>query len=349
MRLPTGPLPRLLTLLLVVLVSGCGQNLPAQHFQLDSPEGSVNLAIIGVDRTTADAASQRLQKDYHQLKQTWSAWRPGPLGRINARITAGSDMAAPPSVLPLIRMSQHFAKQSDYLFDPGIGKLIQLWGFQAVQPLSHAPPEQDKIKALLNQHASIRDITLDGIHLRSSNPAVQLNFDGIATGYAIDLSIQRLQELGIHNAMVRNGANVRAIGSRAGNPWRIPVPDADGGGVFALIPVTGNGAVSTAADYQRNFAWQGKFYNHFIDPRTGHPAAATRSVTVLCANASKAEAAASALFVAGPKDWHRIAKRMRLRYVLLIGSDGSVHMSPAMREKIELQQPTKHIIISGPL
>ena len=60
-------------------------------------------------------------------------------------------------------------------------------------------------------------------------------------------------------------------------------------------------------------------------------------------------AAANALFVAGPSDWHRIARQMGVRYVVLTDDQGRVHMNPAMRDRIKLHQADREVIISEPL
>lgn len=351
MSILANPVSRLIFLcsLALTLLAGCGSNLPAQHFRLLTFGTYMDLELIGVDRSTAEAAKDDLQQDFDQMHKAWHAWNPGPVARINQFINEGKSLAAPPSVLPLIRISQKLAKESDYLFDPGIGQLIKLWGFQTSDLKPHAPPDADAIKFWVDQKPSIKDIKIDGFHLSSSNTAVRLDFGSIAKGYGVDLAIRRLQEMGINNAIVNAGGNLRAIGSRAGNPWRIAVRDPDGGGVFALISVTGNEAVFTSGDYQRNFAWEGKFYHDIIDPRTGYPAKGTRSVTVLHPDATTADAAATALFIAGPERWHRIAKQMGIKYVLLIDDQGRVHMNPAMQKRVELQMPVKDIIISDPL
>jgi thiamine biosynthesis lipoprotein len=336
-------------ILLLALSSGCGKDLPAQNFRLLTFGTYMDLELIGVDRQTAEAVREQLQKDFDVMHRIWHAWEPGPVGRINRAIEEGRRMAAPPSVIPLLSVSQKLAAQSDYLFDPGIGQLVKLWGFHSDELLPHQPPDKDAIESLLAQQPSIRDITLEGFHLSSGNPAVSLDFGAIGKGYGVDQAIQRLREMGVKSAIVNAGGDLRAIGSRAGNPWRIAVRDPVGGGIFALISVTGNEAVFTSGDYQRNFAWEGKFYHHIIDPRTGYPAEGTSSVTVLHQDATTADAAATALFIAGPDNWHRIARQMGIGYVLLIDKEGAVHMNPAMQKRVELQQPVDKLVISEPL
>lgn len=334
---------------LVFVLSACDKSLPSQHFRLLTFGTYMDIELIGVDRQTAEAARKQLQQDFDLMHQAWHAWNPGPVGRINEHIKEGEKMVAPPSVLPLLRLSQDLAKKSDYLFDPGIGQLIRLWGFQTSELDAHPPPDAEKIDFWLEQRPSVADIKLDGFHLSCSNPAVRLDFGAIGKGYGVDHATERLQEMGINNAIVNAGGDLRAIGSRAGNPWRIAIRDPDGGGVFALVPVTGNEAVFTSGDYQRNFTWEGKFYHHIIDPRTGYPAEGTSSVTVLHPDATTADAAATALFIAGPGDWHRVARQMGVKYVLLIDKQGTVHMNPAMQNRVELQKSVEKLVISEPL
>ena len=66
----------------------------------------------------------------------------------------------------------------------------------------------------------------------------------------------------------------------------------------------------------------GQRYHHILDPRTGYPAQKTASVTVIHDDAGVADAAATALFVAGPDRWHEIARSMGVKYVMLIDSMG---------------------------
>jgi thiamine biosynthesis lipoprotein len=252
-------------------------------------------------------------------------------------------------VLPLLRFSKMLSEQSEDLFNPAIGHLTRAWGFQGGAVECLRPPPQDVIDLVTTAKPSMRDITIDGFRVSSSNQTVKLDFHAIAKGFAIDQAIARLQEYGIHNASISVDGNLRAIGSRDGHPWSVAVRGPEGGGIFATLQILGNEAAFTSGEYQRNFAWEGEIYHDILDPRTGYPAVGTASVTVLHPNASTADAAATALFVAGPKDWHRVAKKMGIRYVMLTDKEGRVHMNPAMQARVKLHRSNREVIISEPL
>ena len=142
---------------------------------------------------------------------------------------------------------------------------------------------------------------------------------------------------------------MRAIGSRAGTPWRIAIKKPTGTGVLGVIKTDTDESIFTSGDYERNFVHEGVRYHHIIDPRSGYPVEGVSSVTVIHADATTADAAATALFVAGPKDWHRIARQLGIKYVLMIDAEGTLHMNPAMQDRIELLEPDNKILISPPL
>ena len=59
-------------------------------------------------------------------------------------------------------------------------------------------------------------------------------------------------------------------------------------------------------------------------------------VTVWADNASLADAAATSLFVAGPREWPDIARRMGIERVMLVDRDGVIYITPDMRDIITL-------------
>lgn len=310
----------------------------------------VDLTIAGVSKQDAEKAAKILEQDFQQMHHAWHAWDPGPLGRINRLIREGERrFSAPPSIMPLIELGTRLSIQSDRLFNPAIGNLVNAWGFHSSDPEGHRPPDPKQISELLKQNPQMTDLSLEGIELHSRNPSVKLDFGAFGKGYGIDLAIAHLRELGIENAIINAGGDLRAIGSKNGQPWRIGIRHPSGTGVLATLDIQGDESVFTSGDYERNFEWQGERYHHIIDPRTGHPAEGTRSITVIHHNAATADAAATALFIAGPGGWYKIAQQMGISQVLLVDDKGNLHMNPAMQKRLQFLESTGNIIISPPL
>lgn len=336
-------------LLALLLLAGCDTQPPVYKGQFLAFGTLVDISIAGLPTREAQAATDVIEEDFKRMHRAWHAWDPGPLGRVNRLIKTGETFSAPPSVLPLIVRGAELSEKSDGLFNPAIGQLIDAWGFHNNDPSGHRPPPQETIDRLLAAAPKMSDLHLDGIQLRSDNPAVQLDFGAFGKGYGIDLAVEHLKELGVQNTILNAGGDLRAIGSKNGEPWRIAIRHPSGEGVLGVIRTSGSESIFTSGDYERNFTWEGRRYHHIIDPRTGYPSVGTRSVTVIDDDATTADAAATALFIAGPSRWYEIAQRMGVGYVLLVDDDGNLHMNPAMRERVELTGTGYNIKLSPPL
>ncbi|HXK55079.1 MAG: FAD:protein FMN transferase [Gammaproteobacteria bacterium] len=342
----------MMTLLLGLLaVVGCSQKQNRYDTRFLAFGTLMDLAIVGIPTDQAEQAARIIEADFLQMHKSWHAWDPGPLGHVNKMLETGETFSAPPSVLPLVRLGKSLSIQSEGLFNPAIGHLIDAWGFHRNDPSGGRPPPPETIAQLLHQNPSMLDIEIDGLSLQGKNPAVKLDFGAFGKGYGIDLAVEHLKKMGIQNAIVNAGGDLRAIGRReTGDPWKIAIRDPDGQNIVGILEISGDESVFTSGNYERNFTWEGKRYHHIIDPRTGYPAEGTASVTVIHNDSTVADAAATALFVAGPEDWHRIARKMGIRYVLLIAENGDFHMNPAMQSRLKLTDETdRKIILSAPL
>lgn len=336
-------------ILLLLVLWQSTPNLPVHNKRFMAFGTLMDVSIVGVSEELSEQASSQLEQDFEKMHELWHAWNPGPLGRVNELIAKNEAFAAPTSVLPLIATGQQLAEQSEHLFNPAIGHLIDIWGFHKDNPEGQKPPEAKAIEDWVKKNPRMSDLTINGFKLQSSNNSVKLDFGAFGKGVGIDRAIETLREMGINNAIVNAGGDLRAIGSRAGKPWRIAIKRPSGAGVLGVIKTSSDESIFTSGDYERNFTYEGKRYHHIIDPRTGYPAEGVSSVTVIHSNATTADAAATALFVAGPKDWHRIARKLGVQYVLMIDSNGTLHMNPAMKKRIELIDTGNKIQISPPL
>jgi thiamine biosynthesis lipoprotein len=312
----------------------------------------VKVSIWGVPTEPARQAINTIAQDFQSIHYRWHAWEPGPLVDLNKAIAAGQVWTVEDdSLLALIQQAQLLSQQSEGLFNPAVGQLIKLWGFHRSEfPHNDSLPPSTAIAALVAQAPSMADIQLQGNQIESHNRAVQLDFGAIAKGYAIDLAIEKLQQQGIQNAIVNAGGNLKVIGQKGTQPWRIGIRHPSGQGVLAAISVSGEESVITSGNYERFREHQGKHYSHIIDPRNGMPVQGITSVTVIDPSGTRADAAATALTVAGLSTWQRIAQQMGIKYVMVMDTTATVYMNPAMAKRIEFQtSQSPKVVLSEPL
>lgn len=336
--------------LTLLLLSSCSRQPQVYHEQLIGFGTLIEVKLWGVDNKRGAKAVAALAEDFDYMHHAWHPWEPGPLARINQLLATGDTFSVAPSVLPLIRQAKDISEKTQGKFNPAIGQLVKLWGFDSSDTPKGPPPTLEQIDALLAKKPSMQDIKLDGIEISSSNPAVVLDFGGFAKGYGVDLAVDRLKKMGIENAIVNAGGDLRAIGRAGQRPWRIGIRNPRGPGMLASVDVKTDESVFTSGDYERFFEHEGIRYYHILDPATGYPARGTVSVTVLHNNAAEADAAATALFVAGPEEWFEIAKAMKVHGVILVDTRGTVHMTPGLQARVHFDvKPLPNIVYSQPL
>jgi thiamine biosynthesis lipoprotein len=334
-----------LLLICTLTLLSCGKREGAYYEQFLGFGTLIEVKIWGVSEKRGKQIVDVIAQDINFMHKTWHAWKPGGLFRANEMLVTGSKFSIGPSIIPLVQLSKKYAEHSGNRFNPAIGQLIKLWGFASDELPSGPPPSKAEISALLEKSPTMKDIVLDGVQLQSSNPAVRLDFGGFAKGYAVDLVIEHLKDLGIQNAIVNAGGDLRAIGQHGDRPWRVGIRNPRGEGVLASVDTGADESIFTSGDYERYFEYQGQRYHHIIDPRSGYPARGITSVTVFDNQAGRADAAATALFVAGVNEWFEVAQKMGVSGAMLITEDGTVHMTPNLEERIYFDVDPKPTII----
>ena len=324
----------------VLALSAC-QNERIQRYQSFVFGTLVEVKIRAKDREAADTASSRLFAKFDELHSTWHAWKPGALADVNRQLSSGQWFTPPASILPLLIKSKQWFKDSDELFNPAIGGLIALWGFHADELPLH-PPEVEQIDAFLQELPDMDDVQIESTRVRSLNPRLSIDLGGMAKGYAIEIGMQLLHEQGISNALINAGGDLCGSGSRGDRPWRIGIRHPLRQGVLASVDLADGECVFTSGDYERGYDFQGKHYHHIIDPRNGYPANQVVSATVIHPDGALADAASTALLIAGPDGWRKVARQMDVQDVLLVDRNGRLYMTPSMQARIRLEKTDSH-------
>jgi thiamine biosynthesis lipoprotein len=328
----------------LALLIACDQpGAPATEAKFYAFGTEIDISLWGVDIETANEMVTILEAGFSNINDTWHAWQPSTLSEINQAISESRPIPIEPNVEALIRQAKQLAQQSDHLFNPAAGKLFELWGFhQDDWFISHSPPSAADIQTWLNAKPTMDNIYLDNGKLWCDNPSVKLGFGAFAKGHAVNIAMNILKEQGIGNAIVNIGGDLQAIGQHGNRPWNIGIRHPRQPGMIASIALREGESVFTSGDYERFFEYNGSRYAHILDPRIGAPATQAQSVTVLHHNPVEADAAATALFVAG-NDWPKIAIAMEVNSVMVIRENGHLEMSPKMAQRIQLMEKD-HVI-----
>lgn len=296
----------------------------------------VTIEAHGTDTAALEAATQRARQLIERRHRSWYPWRPDSrLARINRRLASGEAAPASDELLALLRHARQLERRSGGRFNPAIGGLIRLWGFDQPPPYESPPPAPSAILAWTALRPSLDDLTLADSTIRSVNPAVRLDLGGIAKGAAVDAAVGTLRRADADAALVNAGGDVAGYGSPDGDPWRIGIRD-PAQGVLAALVLADDEAIFSSGDYERYRAGgDGKRHGHVLDPRTGYPAAGAVHATVVAADPVLADAAATALLVAGREDWAATARRMGVEEVLIVDRAGTVRVSAELARRLE--------------
>ncbi|MBN2646389.1 MAG: FAD:protein FMN transferase [Thiotrichales bacterium] len=342
---PFGPLFSRRTLLTAALtaplaatLSACSRTAEAYHAQILVFGTQVDIQLYHPQQTQINQAIGKINRDFQQFHHEWHAWEKGGiLSRINQAIAQQQPIEVADSVRDFILKSQRLCQQSDGLFDPGIGYLIALWGFHGEQ-WQGPPPSAAAIHSWLQSRPSIQDLYFQGNQLLSHNPQVQLDFGGNAKGLALDMALDSLRQAGIEQALVSIGGDMKALGAKSENqPWRVAISDPQHPSqARAALALGDNESVVTSGTYQRFFEWQGQRFSHILNPNTGYPANGFASVTVIHPDATTADAAATALLIAGPERWQKIAQQMGIEQVFCLDYDNQIAQTKAMEKRVKL-------------
>ena len=333
-----------LLLIFLFLIAACQRD-EEQSAELFVFGTIIEIKLWGASPEEAGHAFSELQQMFQGMHQHWHAWEPGRLTNINNAFAQGRSATADIDIVEMVQRSQQIEASTGGRFNPAIGALIRLWGFHTSDyPIAGPPPSQLQISEILEQKPSSSDIHINGLEMRSDNPAVQLDFGGIAKGYAVDLTIDRLRSLGINNAIVNAGGDLRAMGSHGDRPWRVAIRK-PGGGNIGSVQVHGDEAIFTSGNYERFRQDQTERYPHILDPNTGWPAKDIASVTIITDEGLLADAAATALIVAGLEHWSEVAHALNLDQVAVVDEFGTVFLTPEMEKRIQYSGDADQVIV----
>lgn len=304
----------------------------------------ITLAAYTTDALDEPALRDKLGKalaEIRRLEGLMTTWREdSELSRVNAAAGQGA-VAVSAETLRVIEKSVWMSARSEGVFDITFEAMHGLWKFD--QDLEEKIPDRRAVDAArkLIDWKKIR-IDPEARTVKLERPRMRMSLGGIAKGYAVDAAARVLREEGLAAFFVQAGGDLFVQGRKPdGSAFRVGVRDPRGRDQtdwFAMLEVVDH-AFSTAGDYERGFIKGGKRYHHIIDPRTGFPATACRSVTVWARDAFTADAVDDAVFILGPEKGLALVESLDDAGAVIVDARNKVWVSERLKDKLQVLRP----------
>jgi thiamine biosynthesis lipoprotein len=195
----------------------------------------------------------------------------------------------------LLERCQALHRETEGAFDVTSTPLSRCWGFLRRQGRLPAAGEIEAARASVG----MKHVALDDRGVRFTRRGMEVNFNAIGKGYALDRITDLLRRRGVERALLSaGGSSLRAIGGgREG--YAVDVRSARvTSGPLARLRMR-EAALGTSGASEQFFEAGGRRYGHVLDPRTGWPAEGVLSVSVAADDAATADALATAFLVGG--------------------------------------------------
>ncbi|WP_121810177.1 FAD:protein FMN transferase [Mucilaginibacter kameinonensis] len=258
------------TCVFILLCCAFIQQEPLRRFELKGYAQGTTYSIVyyAADSLVSTGQTDSLLK---RFDESVSLYQPNSLISKFNQSTGG--ISIDETFRVLVARALQINRATGGLVDPTVKPLVDAWGFGVVKP-GH-DPDRKEIQALL-ANVGADKITLKGNFLQKKLPGVQLDLNGIAQGYSVDLLASLLEQHGIHNYLVELGGELRIKGHKTGNePFKVGIEGISGDDLdpapMRKVIEPGDGAITTSGNYRKHHEAGGKQVSHLMNPLTGYP------------------------------------------------------------------------------
>ncbi len=220
---------------------------------------------------------------------------------VNQFNQSASGIIADQHLITVVTKALEVYRKTKGLFDITVFPLTDAWGFGPVKKQSL--PDSATINTILPCINS-RLVKKKKDRIIKKKPCVQLDPNGIAQGYSVDVLADFFDGRGIKSYIIELGGEIRISGRKPGNEKmsigiEAPGDDADFSMIKKIVYLD-QGAITTSGNYRRYYESNGKKITHLLNPKTGYTLQNEMiSATVYAKDAMTADAYDNALMVMG--------------------------------------------------
>jgi thiamine biosynthesis lipoprotein len=270
-------------------------------FKISFPAmGSSISVLMDTDSPTAHQKIAEVPSWFERWESIFSRFRStSELSFVNQN--AGLPIRVSAVFLEVLQASLDAASRSNGMVTPTLLRSLEFAGYN--QSFDHMPRDMESFFASQSlggsDYRSIQINPIDSTILIP--PDIQLDFGGIAKGWAAQQAAVRLAEFA--PALVNAGGDIVVSGALAnGEPWLIGIDDPFNPGEERIQIKLFSGSVATSGKDRRHWHKNGYFQHHILNPFTGQPAQSdVWTATAVANNAVDAEMVAKTAIILGSR------------------------------------------------
>lgn len=249
-------------LLLLTLLVSCQKKKEPSHFFGNQMTMSWQVKIAD-DLTSLQKqeVEKVIAKTFFLVDQTFNNWNPySEISKIN-QIAALQKVTLSDHLAYFLHQVDDLVKLTEGRFDPTVEPLQKLYKH------CFAKNQFPKIKQVKELELAVGwdKIHLEGNIFWKDHSKTAIDLSGVAKGYAVDLLVEKLHQLGYNNLFVEWGGEVKVLGQHSeGRNWKIGLENNE---VIALA----SGSIATSGSRYQKWSIDGVIYTHIIDPEKKKP------------------------------------------------------------------------------
>ena len=322
---------------------GCDQQPENQRFEISGETMGTyyRISLIDVANINLEIIENKVSDVLENVNAQMSTYlSDSQISKFNTQIS-NDWYAVSPELVAVSQKAHEVYQQTQGVFDPTIGPLVNLWSFGPNQRPLRVPKHQELEETRGFVGADKLKIQDQPPALKKMHSTLNLDLSAIAKGHAVDKIAGELISLGQAHFLIDIGGELRAEGKNlSAQSWRVGIEKPQSQvtqSVQQVVSISGK-SIATSGSYRNYFEQDNKRYSHIINPLTGYPIEHKLvSVSVISEDCMTADAYATALMVLGPEYGYDFALQYGLA-VYMIEKNGDEFVSrftPQMKPFME--------------
>ncbi len=294
---------RIIYALGLFLLIGCtSQNKNQELVKFSKEENHMGtIFIITAIAESEDKARMAVNAGYKEvarIEKLISSWSNGSETSYINRNAGIAPVKVSEELFNLIQRSIKISELTGGIFDISFASIDKVWRFDGT--VTSIPTENQIQQSIEKINYQNIILNRDSLTVFLKEKGMKIGFGGIGKGYAANRCKMLMQQMAIKSGVVNAGGDLITWGKQInGNDWNIGIADPQKKEDALSWLKISDLSVVTSGNYERYIQIDGEKYCHIINPKTGWPAKALKSVSIICSDAEIGDALATSVFILG--------------------------------------------------